>query len=91
MDDRSARSIDDPLRLQRDLKDVFGRLQKTVLFVTHDMGEAAYLGDEIVLMRRGRIVQRGRPMDLLERPADPFVTEFIRAQRPLVAVGGSGA
>jgi len=78
-------------RLQQDLKDVFGRLQKTVLFVTHDMGEAAYLGDEIVLMRAGRIVQRGRPMDLLERPADPFVTEFIRAQRPLLAVGGSGA
>ncbi len=69
--------------LQEDLKAIFQRLQKTVLFVTHDMGEAGYLGDEIVLMRDGRIVQRGVARDLMERPAEPFVTEFIRAQRPL--------
>jgi osmoprotectant transport system ATP-binding protein len=72
-------------RLQQDLRALFERLKKTVLFVTHDMGEAAYLGDEIVLMRAGRIVQRGTLGDLLERPADSFVTEFIRAQRPLEA------
>lgn len=69
--------------LQEDLKAIFARLQKTVLFVTHDMGEAGYLGDEIVLMRDGRTVQRGHARELLERPAEPFVTEFIRAQRPL--------
>lgn len=69
--------------LQRDLKTIFQRLQKTVLFVTHDMGEAAYLGDEIVLMRDGGVVQRGSARELLEGPAEPFVTEFIRAQRPL--------
>jgi osmoprotectant transport system ATP-binding protein len=49
------------------------------------MGEASYLGEEIALMRAGRIVQRGTLADLLERPADPFVTEFIRAQRPMDA------
>jgi osmoprotectant transport system ATP-binding protein len=54
-----------------------------VLLVTHDMSEAAYLGDQIALMRDGRIVQRGTFRDLLDHPADPFVTEFIRAQRPL--------
>jgi len=70
-------------RLQEDLRRLFARLRKTVLLVTHDMGEASYLGDEIALMRAGRIVQRGTRADLLERPADPFVTEFIRAQRPL--------
>jgi osmoprotectant transport system ATP-binding protein len=70
-------------QLQADLKQIFQRLKKTVLLVTHDMGEAAYLGDEIALMRDGRILQRGRFDDLLEHPADPFVTEFIRAQRPL--------
>jgi osmoprotectant transport system ATP-binding protein len=70
-------------RLQEDLRRLFARLRKTVLFVTHDMAEAAYLGDEIALMRGGSIVQRGRLADLLRAPADPFVTEFIRAQRPL--------
>lgn len=70
-------------RLQSDLREIFQRLGKTVLFVTHDMGEAAYLGDEIAIMKDGRVLQRGSLADLLERPADPFVAEFIRAQRPL--------
>jgi osmoprotectant transport system ATP-binding protein len=76
----------DPLiraRLQEDLRDIVRRLQKTAMLVTHDMAEAAYLGDEIALLRDGRVVQRGSARDLLERPADPFVTEFIRAQRVL--------
>jgi osmoprotectant transport system ATP-binding protein len=70
--------------LQQDLKDIFARLQKTVVFVTHDMNEAAYLGERIVLMRAGRIVQMGSLEDLLLRPADPFVTEFIGAQRSML-------
>src|SRR5436305_15340657 len=70
-------------QLQGDLKQIFQRLRKTVVLVTHDMGEAAYLGDEIALMRDGRIVQRDTFRELLDRPADPFVTDFIRAQRPL--------
>jgi len=68
-------------QLQEDLKQIFQRLRKTVILVTHDMGEAAYLGDEVALMRDGRILQRGTALELLERPADPFVAEFIRAQR----------
>ena len=67
--------------LQDELKSIFRKLNKTVLLVTHDLGEAAYLGDTIVLMRRGAIVQRGTLADLLGRPADPFVTRFINAQR----------
>src|SRR5467141_875288 len=77
----------DPLvraALQKDLKEIFARLQQTVLFVTHDLAEAAYLGDEIVLMNEGRIVQRGSIVDLREKPASNFVTEFINAQRALV-------
>ena len=70
-------------RLQEDLKELFGRLQKAVLFVTHDMGEAAFLGDRVALMRDGRIVQQGAPAELLERPDDPFVSTFVRAQRRL--------
>src|SRR5438067_5651360 len=70
-------------QLQADLKRIFQQLRKTVLFVTHDMSEAAFLGDEIALMRDGIVLQRGAPRELLEHPADPFVAEFIRAQRPL--------
>jgi osmoprotectant transport system ATP-binding protein len=76
----------DPLvrvSLQRDLKGIFARLQQTVLFVTHDLAEAIYLGDEIVLMNEGRVVQKGSITELREKPADPFVSEFINAQRGL--------
>lgn len=67
--------------LQTELKNVFARLAKTVVLVTHDLHEAAWFGDEIVLMRAGRIVQRGNLEDLLTHPAEPFVTEFVHAQR----------
>jgi osmoprotectant transport system ATP-binding protein len=67
--------------LQSDLRDIFRSLGKTVVLVTHDMGEAAFLGDTIVLLCEGRIVQRGALGDLLRAPADPFVTRFIQAQR----------
>jgi osmoprotectant transport system ATP-binding protein len=76
----------DPLvraSLQKDLKEIFGRLQQTAILVTHDLAEAAYLADEIVLMNEGRIVQRGSIADLRERPASNFVSEFINAQRSL--------
>lgn len=88
--DPAALLMDEPLgaldpliraELQRDLRDIFRSLKKTVVFVTHDIGEAAYLADEIVLMHQGHIVQRGTIEDLLHRPADPFVTDFISAQR----------
>jgi len=68
-------------RLQLDLKSIFAGLARSVVLVTHDMHEAAWFADEIVLMRAGRVLQRGSLEDLLQRPADPFVTDFIRAQR----------
>jgi osmoprotectant transport system ATP-binding protein len=74
----------DPLvrsSLQKDLKEIFARLRQTAVLVTHDMGEAAYLADEIVLMNEGRIVQRGTVVDLRDHPASAFVSEFINAQR----------
>ena len=79
----------DPLvraALQKDLKEIFQRLQQTTILVTHDLAEAAYLGDEIVLMNAGRIVQRGTLAELREQPRDPFVSDFINAQRALVLV-----
>jgi osmoprotectant transport system ATP-binding protein len=88
--DPPALLLDEPLgaldpmtryALQADLKDIFRQLRKTVVLVTHDMHEAAHFADEIVLMREGSVVQRGTLDDLLARPAEAFVTEFIRAQR----------
>ncbi|MBN9414884.1 ABC transporter ATP-binding protein [bacterium SCN 62-11] len=74
----------DPLvrfHLQDDLRNIFRSLDKTVLLVTHDMGEAAFLAEEIALLKDGRVVQKGSYEDLVQRPADPFVSEFLRAQR----------
>lgn len=68
-------------RLQEDLKGIFAALKKTVLLVTHDLGEAAYLADDVVLMREGHILQRGALRDLATRPADPFVSDFLESQR----------
>jgi osmoprotectant transport system ATP-binding protein len=79
----------DPLvraSLQKDLKEIFARLHQTALLVTHDLGEAAYLGDEIVLMNEGRIVQQGSIVDLREKPVNNFVSEFISAQRTLAVL-----
>jgi osmoprotectant transport system ATP-binding protein len=75
--------------LQSDLRDIFRRLGKTVVLVTHDIGEAGFFGDDIILLRAGDIVQRGSLRELVEKPADPFVTQFINAQRsPLEALRG---
>ena len=79
----------DPLvraSLQKDLKEIFARLQQTVVFVTHDLAEAIYFGDEIVLMNEGRVIQKGAVTDLRDNPADPFVSEFINVQRGLASL-----
>ena len=67
--------------LQQELKAIFSRLNKTVVLVTHDMAEASYFSDHIVLMREGQIIQSGSFGDLKHAPTEPFVAEFIRAQR----------
>jgi osmoprotectant transport system ATP-binding protein len=74
----------DPLvraSLQKDLKEIFQRLRQTAILVTHDLAEAAYLGDEIVLMNEGRVIQQGTLEQLHEQPVSSFVSDFITAQR----------
>ncbi len=74
----------DPLirsELQKDLKEIFCKLGKTVLLVTHDIGEAAFFADKIVLIKDGQIVQQGSIYDLAKNPSSTFVTKFINAQR----------
>jgi osmoprotectant transport system ATP-binding protein len=67
--------------LQDDLRDIFRTLGKTVVMVTHDMGEAGFFGDEIVLMQDGKIIQQGTLHDLVHDPVDDFVIRFINAHR----------
>ena len=80
----------DPLirrSLQQELKSIFQRLNKTVLLVTHDLGEAVFLAEQITMLHEGRMVQTGSYGDLLLRPASPFVSQFINAQRTLPDAG----
>lgn len=67
--------------LQSDLRRIFRGLGKTVVLVTHDLGEAAFFADRIVLMDQGAIVQQGTIEEFTHSPANSFVTQFIRAQR----------
>jgi osmoprotectant transport system ATP-binding protein len=91
--DEPLASLDPMIRadLQDDLKLIFQKLGKTVVLVTHDMGEAAFFGDLIVLLKDGRVVQEGRIEEFLRNPSDPFVSRFISAQRsPLSETRGDG-
>ena len=79
----------DPLvrtSLQRELREIFQQLRQTIVLVTHDIAEAAYLGDTLVLMNEGSVVQQGTFEELRDRPSTPFVAEFINAQRSLVTI-----
>jgi osmoprotectant transport system ATP-binding protein len=92
--DEPLGSLDPMIRheLQDDLRRIFESLKKTVVMVTHDIGEAGFFGDTIYLMAEGTILQQGTLEDLVSRPADEFVTRFINAQRsPLEAIRGQGA
>lgn len=93
--DPDALLLDEPLaaldpmirhELQTDLRDIFRSLGKTVVLVTHDIGEAGYFGDDIVLLRDGMIIQQGALHDLISNPADAFVDSFIGAQRGIAEV-----
>src|SRR5699024_822362 len=62
------------IQLQKDIK-------KTIVFVTHDMDEALKIADKIVLMRDGEIIQEASPEQILRRPANDFVKDFIGKKR----------
>ncbi len=92
MADPEALLLDEPLgaldpivrhELQDELKQIFGRLGKTVIVVTHDLAEAAWFTDRLVLIRDGAVVQDSGFADLRDQPADDFVRRFVKAQRRL--------
>ena len=74
----------DPLirsELQAELRSIFSSLNKTVIVVTHDIAEAGFLAEEIVLLKQGEIAQIGKLKELVDSPKEKFVEEFINAQR----------
>ena len=70
----------DPL-IRKDMQELLIKLQrnfkKTIIFVTHDLNEAMYLGDRIMVMKQGKSIQCGTALDLLDAPADPYIEEFV--------------
>lgn len=92
MADPDALLLDEPLgaldpivrhELQDELKRIFDQLGKTVIVVTHDLAEAAWFADRLVLLRHGAVEQDGSFEDLRDRPASDFVHRFVQAQRRL--------
>lgn len=75
----------DPLirrQMQDELVELQETLQKTIIFVTHDLHEALKLGDRIAIMRNGEVVQEGTPEEIVTQPADDYVQEFVRDASP---------
>jgi osmoprotectant transport system ATP-binding protein len=72
-------ALDPPTReaLQSEIRRIQAETRKTIVFVTHDMDEALRLGDRIAVMRSGKLVQYAAPAELLARPADDFVRQFV--------------
>jgi osmoprotectant transport system ATP-binding protein len=70
-------------RLQNEFRQILQRVRKTVVMVTHDIDEAVRMGDRIAIMRAGKIVQYDTPDEILLRPANAFVEDFVGADRAL--------
>lgn len=83
----------DPLirrKLQDELLALQERVKKTILFVSHDLDEALKLGDKISILEGGRIVQTGTARDIVDRPANEYVAEFVQHVNPRTAIKGDG-
>ena len=71
----------DPLirrQMQDEMLDIQGELQKTILFITHDLNEALRIGDRVCIMKDGAVVQIGTPEEILTQPATGYVAEFVQ-------------
>ena len=83
----------DPLirrEMQEQLVELQRELGRTIVFITHDLNEAMFLGDRIAVMRDGRIVQNGTPEEILTDPANDYVAQFVQdVDRARVLTAGS--
>lgn len=76
----------DPLirdRLQDELLDLQKTLNRTIIFVSHDLDEAAKIGSRIAIMEGGRVIQLGTPQEIVKNPATPYVADFVGHMNPL--------
>ncbi|MEJ8473676.1 choline ABC transporter ATP-binding protein [Roseibium algae] len=76
----------DPLirdRLQDELLDLQKTLNRTIIFVSHDLDEAAKIGSRIAIMEGGRVIQLGTPQEIVSKPATPYVADFVGHMNPL--------
>jgi glycine betaine/proline transport system ATP-binding protein len=64
--------------MQDILLDLQEELHKTIIFITHDLDEALRIGDEISILRDGEVIQKGDPQDIILKPADSYITDFIK-------------
>jgi spermidine/putrescine ABC transporter ATP-binding subunit len=89
--DEPLSALDVKLReaMQVELKHLHSRLGITFLLVTHDQKEALVMSDRVLVMDAGRIVQAGRPADLYDRPASPYVADFLGSSNLLEATVAS--
>ncbi|MBO0345751.1 choline ABC transporter ATP-binding protein [Roseibium limicola] len=79
----------DPLirdRLQDELLDLQKRLNRTILFVSHDLDEAAKIGTRIAIMEGGRVIQLGTPQEIVRKPATEYVADFVGHMNPLTVL-----
>jgi len=82
----------DPLirnRLQDELLQLQSQLRKTIIFVSHDLDEAFRIGNRIAIMEGGRIVQCGTPQEIVQRPANRYVADFVANMNPLAMLVAS--
>jgi ABC-type sugar transport system ATPase subunit len=87
--DEPLSNLDALLReeMRSELKALFGRVEATVLYVTHDQAEAMSLADTVAVMRAGRILQCGPPLEIYRRPSELFVATFVGSPRMTVWPG----
>ena len=78
--DEAFSALDPLIRsdMQDQLLDLQKNLKKTIMFITHDLDEALKLGDKIAILNGGKLVQNGRPEEILLNPADDYVTKFVQ-------------
>ena len=78
--DEAFSALDPLIRvdMQNLLLELQAELNKTIMFITHDLDEALRIGDRIAILRDGEIIQQGNPQDIVLSPADSYIADFVR-------------
>ena len=78
--DEAYSALDPLIRtdMQTVLLDIQKEIKKTIVFITHDLDEALRLGDQIAILRDGEVIQQGTSQDIVLRPADDYIANFVK-------------